>query len=297
MPKLIRTRRGAVLYAVIAPILAALLLLIPMAEAGNPFVYVDPYMDTAANRPIFLALAAWMGFALCTWIVLVRWIVERIRQDGKPNKGIRAVAFALLMWIPAALGALVIYVLNLVALLRGQYPVRPWRLSLPQVILPAALLLAIFLISSAADQAQLTGPASTPEQALLPRAKGPQVLAKLPQEDGSLLLISFGACGVVEETPGGWVLREAYKATLQHVTDGENGAHAYTHRSQTGDTDAVVVWKGAFPGDDTGWAERPPRDSAGSVFTAVTEENAFVTEYYYYALTDADAPGYELRLE
>ena len=297
MPKLIRTRRGAVLYAVIAPILAALLLLIPMAEAGNPFVYVDPFMDTAANRPIFLALGAWMGFALCTWIVLVRWIVERIRQDGKPNKGFRAVAFTLLMWIPAALGAPVIYVLNLVALLRGQYPVRPWRLSLPQVILPAALLLAIFLISSAADQAQLTGPASTPEQALLPRAKDPQVLAKLPQEDGSLLLISFGACGVVEETPEGWVLREAYKATLQHVTDGENGAHAYTHRSQTGDTDVVVVWKVAFPGDDTGRAERPPRDSAGSVFTAVTEENAFVTEYYYYALTDADAPGYELRLE
>lgn len=297
MTKLIQTRRGAVLYAVVAPILAALLMLIPLAEPGNPFVQVDPFMDVAANRPIFLALAAWMGFALCTWIVLVRWIVERIRQDGKPNKGIRAVAFALLMWIPAALGAPVIYVLNLIALLRGQYPVRPWRLSLPQVILPAALLLAIFLISSAANQAQLTGPAPTPEQALQPRAKNPQVLAKLPQEDGSLLLISFGACGVVEETPEGWVLREAYKATLQHVTDGENGAHAYTHRSQTGDTDVVVVWKAAFPGDDTGRAERPPRDSAGSVFTAVTEENAFVTEYYYYALTDVDAPGYELRLE
>lgn len=297
MTKLIHTRRGAILYAVAAPILAALLMLIPLAEPGNPFVQADPFMDAAANRPIFLALAAWMGFALCTWIVLVHWKMMRIRQDGKPGKILRAVALALLMWFPAALGAPVLYVLSLVSLLRGQYPVRPWRMSLPQVLLPAALLLAVFLIASAANQARLTGPAPTPEQVLLPRAENLQVLARLPQEDGSLLMITFGACGVVEETAEGWVLREAYKATLQHVTDGENGAHAYVHRSQTDSTDVVVVWKVGFPGDDTGRAARPPRDSAGSAFTAVTEGNAFATEYYYYALTDADAPGYELWLE
>lgn len=297
MTKLIQTRRGAVLYAVTAPLLAALLMLIPLAEPGNPFVSVNPFMDAAAHRPVLLTLAAWMGFALCTWVVLVRWIVGRIRQDGKLHQGCRTVLFALLMWIPAALGAPVLYVLNLVWLLRGKYPVRSWRLSLPHVLLPAALLLAVFLIAAAANQARLTAPAQTPEMALLPGAENPQVLATLPQEDGSLLLITFGECGVVEETAEGWVLREAYKASHRLVTDGENSAHAYICRSQTGDTDVVVVWKVGFHGDETERAACPPRDSAGSDFIAVAAGNVVATEYYYYALVDADVPGYELWLE
>lgn len=299
MTKLIQTRRGAVVYAVAAPVLALLLSLLLRVEESNALVYVNPFMDMAAYRPSFLAMVVWMAFSLCTWAVLARWIVRRqIERHGRA--GVVALLLVLLMWFPAALGAPVIYVLNLVGLVRGKYPAIPWAKLRWQRLLPLGVLVlvvALMIGLSASDRAQQNAPAPTAEEAFLRQAQSASILAQIPQEDGSVLMISLGACGVVEETADGWVLREAYKSRNEIISNGESAAHAWISRSQTGETDVVVVWKIAFASHDSAKAAVPPRDSAGSEFLLVTQAEGFATSYYYYALVDADAPGYELYLE
>ena len=93
------------------------------------------------------------------------------------------------------------------------------------------------------------------------------------------------------------VLREAYKSSREQLSNGDRSAHAYISRSRGDAEDVVVVCKVAFNGDETGHATRPPRDSAGSVFHAVTSHNPVCTEYYYYALVETDVLDYSMWLE
>ncbi|MBQ7848626.1 MAG: hypothetical protein IJ343_02745 [Clostridia bacterium] len=293
MTQMIQSRRGAILYVVSAPLLAAALSLIPLSIPVNPPAHIGLNMDAAVFRTVLTALAIWMGFALSAWVLLAVRVVRKAPEKGYG----RCIPMALLMWFPAAVCAPGIYVWSLVRLLRGGYPDLPWRTSLLRVMLPAVLLAGIFLIAAAVNHARMSAPAPTPEKAFQPSDKNPQVLAKLPREDGSLLMIGLGECGVVRQTTGGWVLQEVYETSYQRLTGDERSAQAFISRSRSDDVDVVVVWKVAFQGDETGRAALPPRDSAGSDFAAVVTANAVVTEYFYYTLVDADVSGYTLWYE
>ena len=57
--------------------------------------------------------AGWMGFALCTWPLLIRRILLRSGGDAGISGVLLSVLLSLLLWMPAALAAPVCYVLLL----------------------------------------------------------------------------------------------------------------------------------------------------------------------------------------
>lgn len=290
MTRLVKTRRGGWLYAVAAPVLALLLVLFVATAESNPFVRTNPFVEPLQVSPAEIMLAAWMGMALPTFVLTARWAYSMWMT--RRGQVVVAVLLALLTWFIAAPAAPVCWMWNLLCLLRGKYPVQPWRMPVGRVLALACIPIALLLLLSLAGADRQNAPAATPAQALLPDASNPDILAEIPQEDGSRLMITFGACGVVEETPEGWVLREAWQSTLAAV----DGGHAYLSRSPSGDLDVVVVWKPAMPGKEDS-AAIPPTDSAGSTFEVVTRSDLMWNSYYYYTLVDVDAPGYALHAE
>ena len=67
MQKLIRTRQGAILYAVAAPLLAFLFLL--LGHASGFWRFPDAGL---------ILLSLLMGFGVCALILLLRWVLERL---------------------------------------------------------------------------------------------------------------------------------------------------------------------------------------------------------------------------
>lgn len=293
MTKLILTRCGAFVYAVAAPMLALLLCLLFMIVEGDG----SPFVDMAAWRPIFLVLVVWMAIGLCTWAVLASRVCRR-QADRSGRGGAMSLLWMLLMWFPAAAGAPVLYVWNLIWLVRGRYPVVPWPRHRWYRFAAVGVLLMVLLVALAASGGvRSITPAATAEAAFRSHAQETDILARIPQEDGSVLMIAYDACGVVEETADGWVLREACRAQYKAFPGDIANVHACFNRSQTGREDVVVVCKTALSGVEHDMAAVPPRDSAGSAFTPVKVENGWITSYYYYAFVDVDAPGYELYPE
>jgi len=287
MTNLIHTRRGAILYAVAAPVLALALCLLTSA-AASPL------------PPGFLFLASWMAFGLCAWGLLIRWAVRRMftRYGAGLATCLLALPLAMLMWFPAGFGGPFLYLWSIICLIKGRYPDIPW--SLAQRRRTMAVACAILLLTTVQlirDTLVHRVPAVSPEEVYHRSVSTTGIIDTLPQEDGSVLVIGLGGCAVAEEASGGWNLREIYPATALVLEDGTRPIHASICRNPSGETDVVTVWKAVFAGDDPSWGLIPPRDSIGSVFRCVTDENHIVTSTYYYTFVDADTEGYTVYAE
>lgn len=284
MTRLIKTRCGAVLYAVVTPLIP-LLLVMPMFMPGSAVIWSNPFNPLPFGRPVLLGLAAYMGFALCAWAVLIGWRCRSRKGRNMLVTGLQC----LLLWFTAVPGALVLYLLNLLWLLRGKYPDRPWSSRQWVRMIPVGCAVVILLLAGIkqVDRA----PAATPEEVFRQYRITSPILAQLPQEDGSVLLISFDGCGIVAQEEEGWLLREAWQKETSVLEHGQYSEFTCISRSTTGDMDAVVVMRVAAPLVDAALPDMPPRDSVGSAFVHTAADE---TTSYYYTLVDVDTPGYEL---
>lgn len=287
MTKLLHTRRGAILYAVAAPVLAlALCLLLSLAPYPLP--------------PVFLFLAAWMAFGLCAWGLLIRWAVRRMfaRHGAGLATCLLALPLAMLMWFPAVFGGPFLYLWSFSCLIKGRYPDYSWNhMQRRRTLTVTGALLLLMTILLISNMLKHRVPAASPEEAYRRSVSTAGIIEALPLEDGSVLVIGLDGCAVIEGTSGGWTLREIYPATALVLEDGAKPIHASICRNPSGETDVVTVWKAVFAGDDPSQGSTPPRDSAGSAFLCVTDESPFVTSYLYYTFVDADVDGYTLYAE
>lgn len=288
MQKLIYTRQGAVAYA-IAPLfillfLAALLLF----GTGSPFSGPGFLLDW----PVVFILMALMSFALGAVAVLGRWCVSRW-LGAHTSGGLRVMYTVLgifLMWIPAVIVCLPMYVMNLIALVRGRYPQgQPIRWQ--PVLLVAALIFGYAGVSGMMERQRRSQPMPSAAEAYHLYAPDAEILAELPLGEDSVLIISQSGSGEFARTADGWTLSVPY---ANHTSVLPESAASLTICRNPADGQDVVILS------TMGHSGRPapePCDSAGSAFTEIVESVGFATYYTWYALTDADAPGYTVTFE
>ena len=288
MTKLIRTRQGALAYFG-APLLAfATLSLMLLSGVSSPF----HAGMLAQHMPAFLILMAWMALALPAFAVLVRWVFLRL-SGQRPLTGWRLVLMlpaALVMWIPAALLCLPMYLLNLIALFCGRYPAGQPIRWMPLLLIAAALV-GFSAVSGWAEQYRRTSPAPTAAESFLRYSPDAQILAELPQGEDAVLIVANDCAGVFARDARGWTLRTPYRTTVADMGDAPAMGFICLNPEEGADVICITAVYGA---------DRPtprPRDTAGSAFilhTAPLGPNVLCT---WYAIADAEAPGYAVTFE
>lgn len=287
MNKLIRTRQGAVAYAA-APILVfALLGVMLLFGRSSPF----SASLLADYQPVFLLLTVWMAFALPAMGVLARWLF--LRMTGRRRLSgwtlLLMLPAALLMWFPAALLCLPLYLLNLLRLIRRRYPDGPpirWQ----PILLLAAVLVGLSAASSLWESYRLSQPMPTAAEAFQRVAPDAQILAELPQGEDAVLIISQSASGVFARDERGWTLRTPYQSTRGEVSGATAAACIICRNPEAGDD--VVCITAMSPGDPP-----QPRDTLGSEFILQATPLGPNTLCIWYAVVDVDVPGYAVTLE
>lgn len=294
MQKLIRTRQGAILYAVAAPLLAFLFLL--LGHASGFWRFPDAGL---------ILLSLLMGFGVCALILLLRWVRERLGLLVS-IAGLSALLTVLALfpvWLVSVIVGIPLWGINLISLAQDKYPRVPVSMGRWWVFLiPVALIAATLLIGEGQKAIEIknSAPGATPAEAFGNYRPEEAVLAELPMDDDSLLVLSDRktVCRMVQEGEL-WHIAEVYRYASLPI---ESTTAAVASCSRGSDEMEVVwVWKQEFalPGfiEDNGvnaQASIPPRDTAGSEFMHFQLEDQAGTTHYYVTLVDVDAPGYVL---
>ena len=287
---LIRTRQGACAY-LIAPLLLFLLFFsLLLTGVSHPFganLFVD-------FLPAIILLMALMAFALPALAVLTRWGVAHVFGTGRPGLGM-ALAYipaALLMWIPAAVSGIPLWLWTLVSLLRRRYPVgQPLRLTPVLVVL--AVILVWGLCATGYESWRCSQPAATAEAAYRLYNPDAAILAQLANGEDEMLIISMSGSGVFARSEKGWTLKTAYQTDLQHLMSLDGSGSMVICRNPDGGEDVVIVTLIRWKEDE----KVVPEDTAGSVFIEDSQDLGFAVSCTYYALVDADAPDYTVTLK
>lgn len=288
MTKMIHTRQGALAY------LAAPFLVFGLLAAMLLFGVSSPFHAgvMAAYLPEFLLLTAWMAFALPAMGVLVRWLFLRATGQRRLTgwKLLILLPAALLMWFPAALLCLPMYLLNLYWLLRGRYPVGQHIRWKPILIL-AAVLVGISAAGSLSEHFRRSWPAPTAAESFRRYEPEAAILAEVPQGEDAVLIISQSASGVFARDDRGWTLRTPYQTTYGALAE-DTALYAVCRNPEEG-ADVVVINLVSSAGQPLS----QPRDSAGSAFTLNAVPLGPNTICTWYAIVDVDVPGYTVAIE
>jgi len=288
MRKLIFTRQGALAYAAAPPALFLLFLVSMAFMTPGPFTIGSP----VEYLPQLLIPMALMAFALPALCVLTRWCAMRL-CGGHAPAGVQVLLIipaAVLMWIPSAVVSIPLWLLNLVWLMQGRYPTgRPLRWQ------PVAVLVAVvFLIGgigTAMEQHRRSQPAATPSDAFHVYAPDAAILAEIPQGEDTVLIISASGSGLSVLEADGWHFRVPYENRLE-VLEGTAATLKICH-NPAGEEDVVILQAVRMDRD----APLQPCDTAGSLFTEFTTDLGIAASMTWYAIVDADAPGYAVTLE
>lgn len=294
MHKLIRTRQGAILHAIAAPLLSGLFLLL-----GHASGFWRPW-DAG-----LILISLLMGFGLCALIPLLRWVRERLSLLVT-IAGLSALLTVLALfpvWLVSVVVGIPLWGINLICLSQDKYPRAPvsmarWWLFL----IPVALFAAAVLFGEAQKTIEISNsaPGATPAAAFGNYRPEEAVLAELPMDDASVLVLSDRktVCRMVQDGDL-WRIAEVYRYTSLPI-ESDTAVVASCSRG-SGELEVVWVWKQAFalPGflPDNGVnakASIPPRDTAGSEFIHFQLEDQAGTTHFYVTLADVDAPGYLL---
>lgn len=287
MKKLIATRQGAVAYAV-SPLIFMLLFLVLLLLA-QPGPFTPPILE--AETPMLLIPVALASIALPTLYLLCNCALRRI-LPGKSGFGqlVLTILLTLILWIPAGFLCVPIWIANLICLARGCYPDGqpfPWKKCL--LALPFALLIAVILIASNQQQKP---PMPTAAEAFRQHMPQVDILAELPLAEDVVLIISASGSGEFVRTEEGWILRTPYTNEVRTLPEyavrfviGRNPAE--------GGADVVILNCAA----QSSQAAPQPRDTAGSTFAVQTESLGPAVFYTWYAVVDADVPGYAVTFE
>lgn len=287
MKKLITTRQGAVAYAVSPLIFMALFLVVLLLVQPGPFT--PPILE--AEMPMLLIPVALASIALPTLYVLCNWAFRRI-LPGKSGvvQLLLVILLTLLMWIPTGMLCVPLWIANLVCLARGRYPDGqpfPWKRGLLAV--PFVVMIVILL--SASNQ-QEKPPMPTAAEAFRQHMPQVDILAEIPLAEDAVLIISESGSGEFARTAEGWILRTAYTNELRTLP--EYAASLVIGRNPAeGGADVVILNRAAQSDQPT----PQPRDTAGSTFAVQTESLGPAVFYTWYAVVDADVPGYAVTFE
>lgn len=294
MQKLIRTRQGAILYAVVAPLLAGLFLL--LGHASGFWRFPDAGL---------ILLSLLMGFGVCALILLLRWVRERLSLlvSIAALSAFLTVLALFPVWAVSVVVGIPLWGINLIYLSQDKYPRTPMSMGRWWVFLiPVALIAATLLFGEDQNAMEIknSAPGATPAEAFGNYRPEESILAELPMDDDSVLVLSDRktVCRMVQEGEL-WQIAEVYRHTSIPV-EGDTAVVASCSRG-SGEMEVVWVWKQAFalPGfiEDNGINAEvsiPPRDTAGSEFMHFQLEDQVGTTHYYVTLVDVDAPGYVL---
>lgn len=294
MTRLIRTRQGAILYAIAAPLLAGLLLLLWCA--------VD--FGRAPDAGMIL-LSILLGFGTCTLVLLIRWAHERLQAlvSVAVASAVLTVLALFPVWVVSVIVGVPLWGISLICLAQGRYPQGALQLRRWWVLLIPLGLIALALMTGEANRARevtASAPGATPAEAFASYRAEEAILAELPQEDGSVLVLGENrtVCRMAQ-TDGLWRIAEVYRLRTTPI-ETDTAVIAYCSRG-SGPQEVVWVWKQEFdmpaPFEDRGVnarAQIPPRDTAGSEFMHFRLGSGSGTTHFYVTLTDVDAPGYTL---
>lgn len=294
MHKLIKTRQGAILYAIAAPILAGLFLIL-----GSASGFWRPW-DAG-----LILISLLMGFGICALILLLRWVRERLSLlVSIAGLNVFLTVLALFpVWVVSVVVGVPLWGINLIYLFRDKYPratvsiVRWWVFLIPVAMFAAALLIGE---GQKVMEIRNSAPDATPAEAFGNYRPEEAVLAELPMGDESVLVLSDKqtVCRMVQEGDL-WQIAEVYRETGIPI-ESDTAVVASCSRG-SGELEVVWVWKQEFVlpefihdnGVNAG-ASMPPRDTAGSEFMHFQLEDQVGTTHYYVTLVDVDASGYVL---
>lgn len=294
MHKLIKTRQGAFIYTIAAPLLAGLFLLLGCASGFWRFPDAG-----------LILLSLLMGFGICALVVLIRWVRERLRLLVS-IAGLSAFLTVLALfpvWAVSVVVGIPLWGINLICLSQDKYPRVPVSMGRWWVFLiPVALIAATMLFgeSEKAVEIKNSAPGASPAEAFANYRPEEAILAEMPLDDDSVLVLSDQktVCRMVQEG-NLWQIAEVYRYSNLPI-ESVSAVVASCSRG-SGEQEVVWVWKQEFalPAfiQDNGVnasVSIPPRDTADSEFMHFQMEDQAGTTHFYVTLVDVDAPGYVL---
>lgn len=316
----------ALLYLA-APFIVAALLSVPYQCLPNSLgMMTQPFAFDLKN---FWLQQCYIGGAISTAVLLGYWLTKTLSRKYKiAYFALFFVTFPITYFVGFIL-FLPFYVRNMILLLRGEYaPSKKQKqaddehadqgiVCLPKgsslwkiPVFSAALiiLIAVVVVSMRA----INGPqkkivsSDTPEQAYSSYF-GAVPWQIIEDEEGLVYAVGISPkkrlhCGIIQqEDSGAWKLAEDLSGQLDNTTTDMalspfNPTVVQVYKSTKYKKDIVFVIKALFFSQDISTLGNEPYDSNDSIFYSKTVHEPFRGEiYYYWAITDCEKPGYEIK--